>query len=75
MLDAVILRPAAFALALTVLAEWSDDIMRPAELRQRRLDGSARRFLRLEKDEFMLVRDDHDAGAAKQGRRRKPQKT
>jgi hypothetical protein len=36
-----------------------DDVVGPAELRQRKLDARAGRFLSLDKNELVLVRDDH----------------
>src|SRR3972149_3950856 len=64
MLDAIVLRRPTLTVLLALLTVGRDYVGRSAQLRQRGPDGGAGRLLGLEENEFMLVRDDHEAGLA-----------
>jgi hypothetical protein len=46
------------------IADRSDDVVGPAQLSKRELDAGARGLSRLQKDEFVFVRDDRRAVGA-----------
>jgi hypothetical protein len=61
MLNPIVLWSSALTMFLTIKAIGSNHVGRSAESRDCSLDGSAGCLLRLEKNELMLVRDDHGA--------------